>query len=114
MGKTTNSKKTNRLQNHLLRLLSILGVIFSVGLFLLGLYDGVFIIPFSILAISIMLWRYPVFWTWIEELFSRRPKTTWARFSMNLIVATLIATILEDVLDFFWVGIRFLLDILRR
>ncbi|MCP4141722.1 MAG: hypothetical protein GY755_15855 [Chloroflexi bacterium] len=104
---TESTEKKGRLQNPFLFFLSIVLVIFSFGLVLYSLED-VIIIPIIMILAFLLLWFSPRIWTWIEELFGKRPKTNWGRFSMNLAIATFTAIILEDVLDFIWKGIRLL------
>ena len=103
----SSTEKKGRLQNPFLLFLSIALVIFSFGLVIYSVPD-ILIIPAVMLFVFLLLWFSPTLWTWIEELFGKRPGTKWGRFSMNLAVATFTAIILEDVIDFIWKGVRLL------
>ena len=111
LPKADSTEKKGRLQNPILFFLSIALVIFSFGLMIYSVPD-VLIIPVVMLFVFLLLRFSPTPWTWIEELFGKRPKTNWGRFSMNLAIAAFTAIILEDVLDFFWKGVRLLYRLL--
>ena len=105
--KADPNKKKGRLQNPILFFLSIALVFFSFGLIIYSVPD-VLIIPVIMFFVFLLLWFSPTLWTWIEELFGKRPGTKWGRFSMNLAIATFTAIIFEDVIDFIWKGVRLL------
>ena len=105
--KVNSEEKKGRLQNPILFFLSVALVIFSFGLIIYSI-PNLLIIPVVIFFAFLLLWFSPTIWTWIEELFGKRPRTNWGRFSMNLTIATFTAIILEDVIDFTLKGVRFL------
>ncbi len=109
--KIESTEKKGRLQNPLLLFLSIILVVFSFGLVIYSLED-VLIIPVVMILAFLLLWFYPTVWTWIEELFGKRPRTNWGRFSMNLTIATFTAVVLEDIIDFMRKGIYLLFRLL--
>ena len=107
LSKVDSIEKKGRLQNPILFFLSVALVIFSFGLIIYSIPD-VLIIPVIMFFVFLLLWFSPTLWTWIEELFGKRPGTKWGRFSMNLAIATFTAIIFEDVIDFIWKGVRLL------
>ncbi|MBT3714612.1 MAG: hypothetical protein HOG15_14790 [Anaerolineae bacterium] len=110
--KVDSKEKKGRLQNPILFFLSIALVIFSFGLAVYSL-ENVLIIPIVMILAFLLLWFSPRVWTWIEELFGKRPRTNWGRFSMNLAIATFTAVVLEDVIDFIRKGIRLFFRLLN-
>ena len=66
------------------------------------------------IVVFLLLWRNPVYWTMLEEIFGKHPRTRWGRFSMNLILAAITATVVEDVFDFIRKGLYFLYRLLTE
>ena len=109
-----NSEKTEgRFQKPLWRFLSVIVAILSLSALFYSIFRKMFIIPAFALLFFLLLWFGPIFWTWLEEIFGKRPRSTWGRFSMNLAIATLIAIMVEDTLEVFLKGFRFIEKMLR-
>jgi len=111
-SENTNAPK-GRLQQPIFRFLSISAVLFSVGIFFYSLANLLIIIPLATILFFLLLWYFPIFWTWIEEIFGKRPQTKWGRFSLNLVLAMLAASMAEDILELVKRGLYFLFHLLR-
>jgi hypothetical protein len=101
-----------RLKNPRLRLFSIFVAIISICVLLYSLAgslpESVPIIPIMAGVFFLMLWFVPQVWKWIEWVFSKRPSSTLGRFTLNLVLAILMASAFEDVLEIImrllWIG----------
>ena len=102
-----------RLQQPIFRFLSILAVLFSIGIFVYSLAILLIIIPLAAIFFFLLLWYFPIFWTWIEAIFGNRPQTKWGRFSLNLVLAMLAASMSEDILELVRKGFQFLFHLIR-
>ena len=92
-------KPKGRLDNPRLRFLSILVGIAAIGIFLYSFTSNFPIIPVMTGIFFLMLWFIPQFWKWIEWAFSKRPSSAWGRFTLNLILAIIMASAFEDILE---------------
>jgi hypothetical protein len=113
-SENNTGKPKGRLDNPLLRLVSVLVAIASIGILLYSLASSLPIIPIMAGVFFLMLWFLPFLWKWIEYVFSKRPSSVWGRFTLNLVLAIIMASAFEDVLEiirrFAWIIFR----ILRR
>ena len=100
---TSSEKKTDkpkgRLDNPILRFASILVAIAVVFILLYSLTSSFPIIPIMTGIFFLMLWFLPQLWNWIEFVFSKRPSSTWGRFILNLVLAIILASAFEDILE---------------
>ncbi len=115
MTKNTQSenneeKSTSRLDHPAWRILSIIMTIGVIVVFLYSTARDQLIIPISAIVFFLMLCLWPAIWNGIVFLFSKRPKSIWGRFSMNLVIATLLAVIFEDL----WEVLKMLERIVNR
>ena len=100
--KNNNSPKENldeskgRLSNPILRFASILVTLAAIFVLIYSIANSFTI--FSIMAgvFFLILWFFPQVWDWIEFVFSKRPSSTLGRLVMNLVIAILMASIIED------------------
>ena len=67
-----------------------------------------------LLAILAVLWIWPAIWDGLVFLFSKRPRSLWGRISMNLIIATLLAVIFEDLWELFKMFARIVIWAMNR
>ncbi len=93
------NKPKGRLDNPVLRLASIFVAIIAVCTLLYSLASSLPIIPVMAGIFFLMLWFIPQFWKWIEFVFSKRPSSKWGRFTLNLVLAIIMASAFEDVLE---------------
>ena len=103
-------KPANRLGSLILRILSIVMTIGTIGVFLYSTARNQLVIPISAILFFLMLLLWPAIWDGIVFLFSKRPRSLWGRISMNLVIATLMAVIFED---FYELVVKFTSIILR-
>ncbi len=103
-------KSASRLDSPALRILSIIVTIGVIVVFLYSTARNQLIIPISAIVFFLMLWLWPAIWNGIVFLFSKRPKSIWGRLSMNLVIATLLAVIFEDL----WEVLKMLARIVNR
>ena len=96
-NKTTKPK--GRLANPWLRFASILVAIAAIGILLYSFASNFPIIPVMTGVFFLMLWFIPQIWKWFEWVFSKRPSSTWGRFTLNLVLAIIMASAFEDVLE---------------
>jgi hypothetical protein len=92
-------KPRGRLANPTLRFVSILVAIAAIGILLYSITSNFPIIPVMIGIFFLMLWFIPQIWKWIEFVFSKRPSSKWGRFTLNLVLAILMASAFEDILE---------------
>jgi len=92
-------KPRGRLEHPGLRVASILVAILAVCALLYSLASSLPIIPVMTGVFFLMLWFIPQIWKWIEWIFSKRPSSTWGRFTLNLVLAIIMASAFEDVLE---------------
>ena len=107
-----NSK--GRLDNPGLRILSILVVIASTGVLLYSLTRTSSIIPIMTGIFFLSLWFVPLLWKWIEFVFSKRPSSLWGRFTLNLVLAIIMASASEDILEIIRRFVKIILGFLKR
>ena len=108
------NKPKGRLNNPVLRFVSILIVITSICTLLYSFTISLSIIPIMTVVFFLMLWFIPQLWKWIEFLFSRRPSSRWGRFTLNLVLAIIMASAFEDVLEIVRRLARIAFGIFRR
>jgi hypothetical protein len=94
-----SDKPIGRLANPSLRLLSILVAIAAIGILLYSFTSNFPIIPVMTGVFFLMLWILPFLWKWIEYIFSKRPSSIWGRFTLNLVLAIIMASAFEDFLE---------------
>ena len=107
-------KPKGRLDNPILRFASILVAIIAICTLLYSLASSLPIIPIMAGVFFLMLWFLPSLWNWIEFVFSKRPSRTWGRFTLNLVLAILMASAFEDILEIIVRFARIIYWILRR
>ena len=111
----SNKEKTRgRLDNPILRLASILVAIAAIFILLYSLTSSFPIIPIMTGVFFLMLWFLPQLWNWIEFVFSKRPSSTWGRFILNLVLAIILASAFEDILELIRTFARIIYWTLRR
>lgn len=96
---STTSQSKSRLSNNYLRLVSVLIAIAAIGVLIYTLLIGFYEIPTITVIFFIVLSFFPQFWHWIEYVFSKQPSSKWGRFVLNLVLAILLASIFEDILE---------------
>lgn len=89
----------SRLNNPLWRLISGLIAVSAVGVFLYSIIAGYETIPIMTAIFFLMLLLLPQIWRWIEFVFSKRPSNVWWRLALDLVLAILMASMFEDVLE---------------
>ena len=92
-------KPKGRLENPVLRNVSILVAFIAICTLLYSFASSLPIIPVMAGIFFLMLWFLPFFWKWIEYVFSKRPSSVWGRFTLNLVLAIIMASAFEDVLE---------------
>ena len=101
-------KPKGRLDNPALRLASVFVAIIAICTLLYSLASSLPIIPVMAGVFFLMLWFIPQIWKWIEWVFHKRPSSVWGRFTLNLVLAIIMASAFEDVLEiivrFFRIG----------
>ena len=97
-----------------MRIASILIAILAIGTLLYSLANSLPIIPVMAGVFFLMLWFLPQLWNWIEYVFSKRPASWWGRFSLNLVLAILMASAFEDILELLTKFARIISWIIRR
>jgi hypothetical protein len=107
-------KPKGRLDNPALRLASVFVAIISICTLLYSLASSLPIIPVMTGIFFLMLWFIPQIWKWIEWVFSKRPSSTWGRFTLNLVLAIIMASAFEDVLEIIMRFVRIGFWMLRR
>jgi len=95
--KGNRDEPKGRLNNPALRLASILLVLAAISVLIYSLANSFTIFSIMAGAFFLMLWFLPQLWDWIEFVFSKRPSSTLGRLAMNLVIAIIIASIIEDV-----------------
>ncbi len=103
-----------RLDNPILRIASILIAILAIGTLLYSLANSLPIIPVMAGVFFLMLWFLPQLWDWIEYVFSKRPASRWGRFTLNLVLAILMASAFEDILELLTRFARIISWVIRR
>ena len=103
-----------RLQKPVWRFLSIIVAGLSVGALLYSISNMLFVIPIVTLLFFLLLWFGPIFWSWLEDIFGKRPETKWGRFSMNLDIATIIGILSEDILEIVVKGFYFATYLIQK
>ncbi|MBT3188942.1 MAG: hypothetical protein HN736_18375 [Anaerolineae bacterium] len=103
-----------RLQKPVWRFLSIIVAGLSVGALLYSISNMLFVIPIVTLLFFLLLWFGPIFWSWLEDIFGKRPETKWGRFSMNLAIATIIGILSEDILEIVVKGFYFATYLIQK
>ena len=111
--KDTNKSK-GRLDNPVLRFLSILVAIAAIFTLLYSLASSIPIIPIMAGIFFLMLWFIPQLWNWIEYVFSKRPSSTLGRFTLNLVLAIIMASTFEDILELLIRFVKIMYWIIRR
>jgi len=99
LSQSHTEKPRGRLDHPGLRITSILVAILAVCALLYSLASSLPIIPVMTGVFFLMLWFIPQIWKWIEWVFSKRPSSTWGRFTLNLVLAIIMASAFEDVLE---------------
>jgi len=107
-------KPRGRLGHPALRFASILVAILAICTLLYSLASSLTIIPVMAGIFFLMLWFIPQIWKWIEFVFSKRPSSTWGRFTLNLVLAIIMASAFEDILEIITRFGRIFYWILRR
>ena len=107
-------KPRGRLDHPVLRFASILVAIISICTLLYSLANSQLIIPVMAGIFLLMLWFLPQLWNWIEFVFSKRPSRTWGRFTLNLVLAIIMASAFEDILEIFVKFARIAYWVFRR
>ena len=92
-------KRRGRLDHPVLRFVSILVAIASICTLLYSFATSLPIIPIMTGVFFLMLWFLPALWKWIEFVFSKRPSSKWGRFTLNLVLAILMASAFEDIME---------------
>lgn len=113
-SENNTGKPKSRLSNPVLRFVSILVAIAAILILLYSLATSLPIIPVMAGVFFLMLWFLPFLWDWIEYVFSRRPSSTWGRFTLNLVIAILMASAFEDILELLVRFVRIISWMLRR
>jgi hypothetical protein len=113
-SENNTSKPKGRLDNPLLRLVSVLVAIASIGILLYSLASSLPIIPAMAGIFFLMLWFIPQIWKWIEYVFSKRPTSIWGRITLNLVLAIIMASAFEDILEIIRRFARIIYWMLRR
>ena len=103
-----------RLQKPVWRFLSIIVAGLSVGALLYSISNMLFVIPIVTLLFFLLLWFGPIFWSWLEDIFGKRPETKWGRFSMNLAIATIIGILSEDIPEIVVKGFYFATYLIQK
>ena len=88
-----------RLDHPVLHLASILVAILAIFAMLYSLANSLPLIPVLTGVFFLMLWFIPQIWKWIVFVFSKKPSSTWGRFILNLVLAIIMASIFEDLLE---------------
>lgn len=97
--KGNSERPKSRLDNPALRIASILVALASIGILLYSLATSLTIIPIMTVIFFLMLWFLPFLWKWIVFVFSKRPSSLWGRFTLNLVLAIIMASAFEDILE---------------
>ncbi|MBN1451990.1 MAG: hypothetical protein JW963_13325 [Anaerolineales bacterium] len=113
-SKNNTDKPKGRLDNPVLRLASIFVAIIAICTLLYSLASSLPIIPIMAGIFFLMLWFIPQIWKWIEWVFSKRPSSAWGRFTLNLVLAIIMASAFEDVLEIIMKFGRIAFWMLRR
>ena len=113
-SENNTGKPRGRLSHPALRLASILVAILAICTLLYSLASSLTIIPIMAGVFFLMLWFIPQIWKWIEYVFSKRPSSTWGRFTLNLVLAIIMASAFEDILEIIQRFGRIIYWILRR
>lgn len=113
-SENNTGKPKGRLDNPILRFASILVAIAAIFTLLYSLTSSFPIIPIMTGVFFLMLWFLPQLWNWIEFVFSKRPSSTWGRFILNLVLAIILASAFEDILEIIRIFARIIYWILRR
>jgi hypothetical protein len=108
------NKPKGRLDNPVLRLASVFVAIIAICTLLYSFASSLPIIPIMAGIFFLMLWFIPQFWKWIEFVFSKRPSSAWGRFTLNLVLAIIMASAFEDVLEIIMKFARIAFWMLRR
>ena len=113
-SENNTDKPKGRLDNPVLRLASIFVAFIAICTLLYSLANSLLIIPVMVGIFFLMLWFIPQFWKWIEFVFSKRPSSAWGRFTLNLVLAIIMASAFEDVLEIITRFARIIFWTLRR
>ena len=97
-SKNQTDQPSGRLDHPVLRMTSILVAIFAMSY---SLANSLPLIPVLTGVFFLMLWFIPQIWKWIAYVFSKQLSSSWGRFILNLVLAIIIASIFEDVLELF-------------
>ena len=95
-SKEKMDKPSGRLKNPILRLASILLILAAISVLIYSLVNSFTIFPIIAGAFFLMLWFLPQLWDWIEFVFSKRPSSILGRLALNLVIAIILASIIED------------------
>ncbi len=93
------ARQKSRLNNPLWRLISALIAVSAIGVFFYSIVAGYETIPIMTAIFFLMLLLLPQIWNWIEFVFSKRPSNIWWRLALDLVLAILMASMFEDVLE---------------
>ena len=107
-------KPRGRLDNPVLRAASIFVAMIAICTLLYSLASSLPSIPIMTGIFFLMLWFIPQFWKWIEFVFSKRPSSKWGRFTLNLVLAIIMASAFEDILEIIMKFARIGFWMLRR
>jgi hypothetical protein len=111
---TNPDKPKGRLANPVLRLASIFVALIAICTLLYSIASSLTIIPIMAGVFFLMLWVWPAFWDLIEYVFSKRPSSLLGRFTLNLVIAIILASAFEDILEIILRFARIARWILRR
>ena len=87
----------SRLSNPVLRLVTILIAVAAIFVLIYSLINSFTIFPIMVGVFFLMLWFLPHLWDWIRFVFSKRPSSILGRLTLNLVIAIIMASIIEDV-----------------
>jgi len=114
----SHEKDTNKPRGRLdypgLRIASVFVAIIAICALLYSLASSLPIIPVMTAIFFLLLWFVPAIWRWIEWVFSKRPSSRWGRFVLNLVLAIIMASAFEDVLEIIQRFARIIFWIVRR
>ncbi len=113
-SENNTAKPKGRLDNPILRFISILVAFIAVCTLLYSIANLTPIIPVMAGIFFLMLWFLPSFWNLIEYVFSKRPSSTLGRFTLNLVLAIIMASAFEDILEIIIKFARIAMWMLRR
>ena len=113
-SENNTGKPKGRLDNPVLRFVSIVVAFMAVCTLLYSITSSLPIIPIMAGIFFLMLWFIPQIWKWIEFVFSKRPSSTLGRFTLNLVLAIIMASAFEDILEIIIRFARIAMWMLRR